>query len=127
MILFPLIIAAAFILMILISPCIIKCCFKFSSFIGYCKGFCASVLSALIITICFISALVVLYYVALDNVNSAAYKPVDYLINIAIGYLFIGLAFILVIYISIFFLLMHFTKGVSTQEYTYIIRQDYFC
>ena len=122
MLIVPAIIAGVFILMILISPCIIKFCFKFSSYIGYCKGFCASVLSAVIITVCFIVALIVIYYITLDNTtnfNATTLEPADFLVKVAIGYLFICLAFAITAYVSIFFLLMHFTKGVSTPEYTY--------
>ena len=120
MLLVPAIIAAFFVLMILISPCIIKCCFKFSSYIGYCKGFCASVLTAVIITACFIIATIVIYYITLDgNYNATSLDPVNFIVQVAIGYLFICLAFAIAAYVSIFFLLMHFTKGVSTPEYTY--------
>lgn len=119
MLLAPFIISLIFAVAILISPFIIKAVFKFSDFMGYCKGFCASVISAIIITVCGLIAILVMIFVALDGIDRNANDFYSLFKQIAIGYLLLALAFVLAIYISVFFVLLCFSKGVCTPQFSF--------
>ena len=119
MLLAPLIISAIFAISILISPFIIKAVFKFSDFMGYCKGFCASVITGIIISVLGLAAVLIMSYVALKNVQTNGANFYDLFKNITLGYLFIALALVLAIYIAVFFVLFCYTKAVSIPPFSF--------
>ena len=83
MILVPFIIAIFFIVLIVISPCVIKCIFKYSSFVGYCIGVCYSFITFLVILACSIGAALLVYEITKDeaekiNRSTTVYRLINF-------------------------------------------------
>ena len=119
MFLAPLIISGFFVLLIIFFPFIIKCIFKFSSCVGYCIGFCCSVLTMLIIVVCSIGILCAIFIPLKDDIDSKKINSENILQHITTLYISIVIGIIIIIFLSVFFIMLFFTKKVSTPNYTY--------
>lgn len=115
------IIALVFAVLIIISPFIFKAIFKLGDFMGYCIGFCSSVLSFFIEDI-----LIVVGFAGFAAVLTKDFegKNGSYTIREAfeiasVGSLLVLLAVYLVSEIITFIILISYTKRVSTQEFGY--------
>ena len=119
MFLAPLIISGFFVLLIIFFPFIIKCIFKFSSCVGYCIGFCCSVLTMLIIVVCSIGILCAIFIPLKDDIDSKKINSENILQHVTTLYISIVIGIIIIIFLSVFFIMLFFTKKVSTPNYTY--------
>ena len=61
---------------------------------GYCGGFCASVVAGIIIAVCALSSTVILTFYALEGLNVETINLLYYLDRVAAGYILITLAFV---------------------------------
>jgi hypothetical protein len=113
----PTIIGFLFAILTLISPCIIKFAFKMESFFGFCQGICCSFLTALVITVAAIAALIVFGFSVADSAKSGNAENI--VESSSIGFLLFIFFVLVVIYFSIFFLLLCYTKRVSDPQHPY--------
>ena len=91
---------------------------------GYYIGVCCSFITFLVILACSIGAAVLVYELTKDeakkiDTSTTVYSITDQLFSLSIGYLTILVALALIIYFSIFFILMCYTKRVSTPDFSY--------
>lgn len=113
----PTIIGIIFVILILISPCIFKFAFKIESFFGLCQGMCCSFLTALVISVAIIVGAIVYALAVADSVQNG--NAEDIVKSSGIGFLLFVFFILAVIYFSIFFLLLCYTRRVSDSQYAY--------
>ena len=113
----PTIIGIIFIILILTSPCIFKFAFKIESFFGICQGICCSFLTALVIIVGIIVGAIVYGVAVADSVQSGSTENI--VESSGIGFLLFVFFVLAVIYFSIFFLLLCYTRRVSDSQYAY--------
>ena len=108
MFLAPLIISGFFVLLIIFFPFIIKCIFKFSRCVGYCIGFCCSVLTMLIIVVCSIGIICAIVIPLKDDIESKKINSENILQYVSTLYISIVIGIIIIIFLSVFFIMMFF-------------------
>jgi hypothetical protein len=113
----PTIIGFLFAILCLISPCIFKFAFKMDSFFGFCQGICCSFLTGLVITVATIAGSIALAVVVTDSAQTGNAENI--VETSGIGALLLLFFIAVVIYLSIFFLLLCYTRRVSDPQHPY--------
>ena len=108
------VVSLIFIILLIVNPCILKPIFKIESFLGYTMGLCCSFITALIITVCVVIAIIL---VTLNIEKSVPMGDDAMLESLGIGVLLIVFVVVTATYLAVFFVLMCYTKKVTAPEY----------
>lgn len=104
----PIVIGIIFIILLLISPCIFKCAFKTQNFFGFRQGVCCSFITLLTILAGYLIGVMLFSFFVINSKDTTGNTIA--IAGMSLLFLFFIIA---LVYLSIFFILLCYTKQVS--------------